>query len=39
MQAFQGPQTMQAFLWQEGLIGVAEFVSACIVSLVWLEEV
>ena len=27
---FEGPQTMQAFIWQEGLIGVAKFVTACL---------
>ena len=40
---------MQAFMWQEDLIGVARFISACLhkthplrvkhlISLVWLEE-
>ena len=24
------PQTMQAFMWQEDLIGVAKFVTACL---------
>ena len=27
---FEGPQTMQAFMWQEDLIGVAKFVTACL---------
>ena len=26
---FQGQQTMQAFMWQDDLIGVAKFVNAC----------
>ncbi len=26
---FEGPQTMQAFMWQEDLIGVARFINAC----------
>ena len=40
---FQGQQTMQAFMWQDDLIGVAKFVNACmqkikhLISLVWLE--
>ncbi len=41
---------MQAFMWQEDLIGVAKFINACLhkmnrplrvkhlISLVWLEE-
>ena len=35
---------MQAFMWQEDLIGIAKFVNACLhwvkhlISLVWLEE-
>ncbi len=28
--AHEGPQTMQAFMWQEDLIGVAKFVTACL---------
>ena len=46
---FQGPQTMLAFMWQDDLIGVANFIDACLrkmtglrvkhlISLVWLEE-
>ena len=27
---FQGPQTMQAFMWQDDKIGVAKFVNACL---------
>ena len=27
---FQGPQTMQGFLWQEDLIGVAKYINACL---------
>ena len=27
---FEGPQTMLAFMWQDDLIGVANFVNACI---------
>ena len=27
---FEGPQTMQAFMWQGDLIGVAKFVTACV---------
>ena len=38
---FEGPQTMQAFMWQEDLIGIVRFITACLhkmISLVWLEE-
>ena len=27
---FQGPETMQAFMWQDDLIGVAKFVNVCL---------
>ena len=27
---FHGPQTMQAFMWQDDLIGVVKFVNACL---------
>ncbi len=27
---FEGPQTMQAFMWQDDLIGVAKYVNACV---------
>ena len=27
---FEGPQTMQAFIWQEDLNGVAKFITACL---------
>ena len=27
---FQGPETMQAFIWQDDLIGVAKFVNMCL---------
>ncbi len=27
---FEGPQTMQAFMWQEDLIGIVRFVNACL---------
>ena len=27
---FEGPQTMQAFMWQENLIGLAMLVNACL---------
>ena len=27
---FQGPETMQAFMWQDDLIGVAKFVNMCL---------
>ena len=27
---FQGPQTMQQFMWQDDKIGVAKFVNACL---------
>ena len=30
---FEGPQTMQAFMWQGDLIGVAKFVTACVKKL------
>ena len=33
---------MQAFMWQEDLIGIAKFINACwvkhLISLVWLDE-
>ncbi len=45
---FEGPQTMQAFMWQDDLIGIVRFINACLhkmtqwvkhlISLVWLEE-
>ena len=27
---FEGPQTMQAFMWQEDLIGIVRFINACL---------
>ena len=27
---FQGPETMQAFMWQDNLIGIAKFVNMCL---------
>ena len=27
---FQGPRTMQAFMWQDDMIGVANFVNTCL---------
>ena len=27
---FQGPRTMQAFMWQDDNIGIARFISACL---------
>lgn len=27
---FEGPQTMQAFMWQYDLIGVAKYTNACV---------
>ena len=27
---FQGPETMQAFKWQDDLIGVAKYVNMCL---------
>ena len=45
---FEGPQTMQAFMWQDDPIGVAKYVDPCVlkiqppgkhlISLMWLEE-
>jgi len=30
---FGGPQTMQAFMWQDDLIGVAKYVNACVLQM------
>ncbi len=30
---FEGPQTMQAFMWQDDLIGVAKYVNACVLQM------
>jgi len=30
---FEGPQRMQAFMWQDDLIGVARYVNACVMRM------